>query len=34
MAWERFDLHVDRWIPKVQVLHPYPNVRFNAKHPK
>jgi RNA-directed DNA polymerase len=34
MAWERFDLLVDRWIPKVQVLHPYPNVRFNAKHPK
>src|SRR3954468_19601649 len=34
MTWERFDLLVDRWIPKVQVLHPYPNVRFDAKHPR
>ena len=34
MTWERFDRLVDRWIPKVQVLHPYPNDRFYAKHPK
>jgi hypothetical protein len=34
MTWERFDQLVDRWIPKVQVLHPYPNERFYAKHPK
>jgi hypothetical protein len=25
---------VRRWIPKVQILHPYPNERFYAKHPK
>jgi group II intron reverse transcriptase/maturase len=34
MPWERFDALVDRWIPKVQILHPYPNERFYAKHPK
>jgi RNA-directed DNA polymerase len=34
MTWERFDQLVDRWIPKVQVLHPYPNERFYAKHPR
>ncbi len=34
MAWERFDQLVDRWIPKAQVLHPYPNVRFYARHPR
>jgi RNA-directed DNA polymerase len=34
MTWERFDELVDRWIPKVQVLHPYPNERFYAKHPR
>ena len=34
MTWERFDQLADRWIPKVQVLHPYPNERFYAKHPK
>ena len=25
---------VDRWIPKVQILQPYPNVRFIATHPR
>jgi group II intron reverse transcriptase/maturase len=34
MTWERFDALVGRWIPKVQVLHAYPNERFYAKHPK
>jgi RNA-directed DNA polymerase len=34
MPWERFDQLVDRWIPKVQVLHPYPDERFYAEHPK
>ena len=34
MPWERFGRLVDRWIPKVQVLHPYPNDRFYAKHPR
>jgi hypothetical protein len=34
MTWERFDQLVDRWIPKVKVPHPFPNERFDAKHPK
>jgi group II intron reverse transcriptase/maturase len=34
MTRERFDQLVDRWIPKAQVLHPYPNERFYAKHPR
>jgi group II intron reverse transcriptase/maturase len=34
LKWERFRRHVDRWIPHPKVLHPYPNDRFYAKHPK
>jgi hypothetical protein len=34
LKWERFRRHVDRWIPHPKVLHPYPNERFYAKHPK
>ena len=34
LTWERFRWHVDRWLPHPKVLHPYPNVRFYAKHPK
>jgi hypothetical protein len=34
MTWERFDLLVERWMPKVQVLHPDPSLRFLAKHPR
>jgi group II intron reverse transcriptase/maturase len=34
MTWERFARLVDRWIPKAQVLHPYPSERFYAKHPR
>lgn len=28
MTWDRFKLLVARYIPKVRVLHPYPNQRF------
>jgi RNA-directed DNA polymerase len=34
LKWERFRRHVDRWIPHPTILHPYPNERFFAKHPK
>jgi RNA-directed DNA polymerase len=34
LTWGRFRAFLDRWIPPVQVLHPYPNDRFYAKHPK
>jgi group II intron reverse transcriptase/maturase len=32
--WERFNPIVKLWIPLPTVLHPYPNVRFYAKHPR
>jgi group II intron reverse transcriptase/maturase len=34
MTWDRFWRLVDRWIPSAKTLHPYPNVRFDAKHPR
>jgi RNA-directed DNA polymerase len=34
MTWERFRRWVDRLIPTPAILHPYPNDRFYAKHPK
>lgn len=32
--WERMTRLVRRWIPSVRILHPYPNVRFDATHPR
>jgi group II intron reverse transcriptase/maturase len=32
--WERMVRLVRRWIPSVRILHPYPNVRFDATHPR
>jgi len=32
MTWERFWLLVDRWIPSAKILHPHPNLRFDAKY--
>lgn len=34
MTWTRFGPLVDRWIPRPQILHPFPNVRFFANHPR
>ena len=34
LPWERFGQLADRWIPKAKTLHPYPNERFYAKHPR
>jgi len=34
MPWARFSKIVDRWMPKARILHPYPNERFFAKHPR
>jgi RNA-directed DNA polymerase len=34
MPWPRFGTLVKRWFPKTRILHPYPNDRFYAKHPK
>ena len=34
MTWERFWPLVDRWIPSAKILHPHPNVRFDARYPR
>jgi group II intron reverse transcriptase/maturase len=34
MIWQRFDRLVNRWVPRLRILHPHPNVRFYAKHPR
>jgi group II intron reverse transcriptase/maturase len=34
MPWKRFSRIANRWIPRPKILHPYPNVRFYAKHPR
>ena len=33
-SWKRFRPTFDRWIPRPRVLHPYPDVRFDATHPR
>lgn len=32
--WERMCRLVRRWIPSIRITHPYPNVRFDAIHPR
>jgi RNA-directed DNA polymerase len=32
MTWVRFWPLVDRWIPSAKILHPHPNLRFDARH--
>jgi len=34
LTWERFLALVGRWIPSAKILHPHPNVRFDAMHPR
>ncbi len=34
LTWARFGPVADRLIPSAKILHPYPNVRFYAKHPR
>jgi group II intron reverse transcriptase/maturase len=33
LSWERFREGLGSLIPAIQILQPYPNVRFDAKHP-
>ena len=33
-TWRRFDRHVARWLPKPEILHPWPQDRFAVKHPR
>ncbi|MHB1587508.1 MAG: group II intron reverse transcriptase/maturase [Acidiferrobacteraceae bacterium] len=32
LSWARFFHRVHRWLPEPRVLHPYPDVRFRARH--
>jgi RNA-directed DNA polymerase len=34
LDWMRFRVVAARWIPAPKILHPHPNERFYAKHPK
>jgi RNA-directed DNA polymerase len=34
MPWARFRSLAKRWIPKPQIVHPYPDTRFYARHPR
>ena len=34
MTWDRFERLEERWLPRPTILHPYPNVRFHALHPR
>jgi hypothetical protein len=34
LTWEKFSAGLATLLPPIQILHPYPNVRFDAKHPK
>jgi RNA-directed DNA polymerase len=33
-SWTRIRPTFERWIPRPQVLHPYPDARFDATHPR
>jgi hypothetical protein len=34
MSWARLTPLLNRWIPPPRVLHPYPEARFAASHPR
>jgi RNA-directed DNA polymerase len=34
LTWDRFAPLVSAWVPPVSILHPWPSVRFAAKHPR
>ncbi len=34
LTWARFFVLVRRWLPSAKILHPHPNVRFDATHPR
>jgi RNA-directed DNA polymerase len=34
MPWSRFRSLAKRWIPKPRIVHPYPDTRFDARHPR
>lgn len=34
LTWDRMRKIADEWLPKPQILHPWPNERFAVKHPR
>ena len=32
LTWERMQVHLERYLPKARVLHPWPEARFRVKH--
>jgi group II intron reverse transcriptase/maturase len=32
--WDRLGRFFDRWLPRPCILHPFPHVRFDARHPR
>ena len=34
LSWQRYRALCRRWIPRPQILHPLPHVRFDAKYPR
>jgi RNA-directed DNA polymerase len=34
MTWERFKYYMRYWLPKLRIVHPYPEQRFYSKYPK
>jgi len=34
LTWPRMKKLADDWLPKLQILHPWPNQRFAVKHPR
>jgi hypothetical protein len=34
MRWDRLTPLLNRWIPQPRILHPYPDARFAATHPR
>ena len=33
-SWDRISRLVDEWLPRPRILHPWPSVRFAARHPR
>lgn len=34
LTWDRLGRVVERWLPRVRIVHPYPEVRFAVRHPR
>ena len=34
LTWPRLVALADCWLPRPTILHPYPNLRFDARHPR